>query len=92
MTRSSDRDGILKVGPQHYRVSLELPRRADGRRRRETQAVRGSLEDATVACSSACCEADALREMLKSPNLAHKARLDPAAEEAGDNEPRGRDE
>lgn len=48
MTRSTDRDGILKVGPQHYRVFIELPPRADGRRRRESCTVRGSLEQAKV--------------------------------------------
>lgn len=46
MTRSNDRDGILKVGTQHYRVFIELPARADGKRRRESHTVRGSLEDA----------------------------------------------
>ena len=46
MTRSVDRDGILKVGPQHYRVFIELPPRADGKRRRESHTVRGALEEA----------------------------------------------
>lgn len=46
MTRSSDRDGILKVGPRYYRVFIELPQRADGKRRRESHTVRGSLEEA----------------------------------------------
>lgn len=46
MTRAADRDGILKVGPQHYRVFVELPARPDGRRKRESHTVRGSLEQA----------------------------------------------
>lgn len=46
MARSSERDGILKVGPQYYRVFIELPPKADGRRRRESHTVRGSLEEA----------------------------------------------
>src|SRR5450759_5264104 len=46
MTRSTDRDGILKVDQQHYRVFIELPPLADGKRRRESHTVRGSLEQA----------------------------------------------
>ena len=46
MTRSHSQDAILKVGPQHYRVFIELPKEADGRRRRESHTVRGSLEQA----------------------------------------------
>jgi integrase len=46
MTRSADRDGILKVGPQYYRVFIELPQRADGMRRRESHTVKGTLEQA----------------------------------------------
>lgn len=46
MTRTSERNGILKVGSQHYRVFIELPPRADGVRRRESHTVRGSLEQA----------------------------------------------
>lgn len=46
MTRTRERDGILKVAPGHYRVFVELPKTADGRRRRESHTVRGSLEQA----------------------------------------------
>jgi integrase len=46
MSRTTSRDGILKVGPQHYRVFIELPKDAQGRRRRESHTVRGSLEAA----------------------------------------------
>lgn len=46
MTRSIDRDGILRVGPQHYRVFIELPPGANGKRRRESHTVRGPLEEA----------------------------------------------
>lgn len=46
MPRTSSQDGILKVGPQHYRVFIELPPKADGMRRRESRTVRGSLQEA----------------------------------------------
>ncbi|MDP2401808.1 MAG: phage integrase SAM-like domain-containing protein, partial [Actinomycetota bacterium] len=39
-------DGILKVGPQHYRVFIELPPKSNGKRRRESRTVRGSLQEA----------------------------------------------
>jgi integrase len=46
MTRTTERNGILKVGLQHYRVFIELAPLADGNRRRESHTVRGSLEQA----------------------------------------------
>jgi len=46
VARARDRDGILKVGPGHYRVFIELPKAADGRRHRESHTVRGTLEQA----------------------------------------------
>ncbi len=46
MRRTSSQDGILKVGPRHYRVFIELPPKADGKRRRESRTVRGSLQEA----------------------------------------------
>ena len=46
MSRTQSRDGILKVAPQHYRVFIELEPSTDGRRRRESHTVRGSLEQA----------------------------------------------
>jgi integrase len=46
MSRTTSRDGILKVGPQYYRVFIELEPGADGARHRESHTVRGSLEQA----------------------------------------------
>lgn len=46
MTRTQSRDGILKVAPRHYRVFIELPKKAGGGRHRESHTVRGSLEEA----------------------------------------------
>jgi integrase len=46
MSRTSERNGILKVGLQHYRVFIELAPLAGGNRRRESHTVRGSLEQA----------------------------------------------
>lgn len=49
MRQTTSRDGVLKVGPQHYRVFIELPPKADGKRRRESRTIRGSLQDARDA-------------------------------------------
>src|ERR1035437_9180228 len=46
MSQPGERNGILKVDTQHYRVFIELPPLADSRRRRESHTVRGSLEQA----------------------------------------------
>lgn len=46
MPSTTSRDGILKVGPQNYRVFIELDKTAQGQRRRESHTVRGSLEQA----------------------------------------------
>lgn len=46
MSHTTSRGGILKVGPQYYRVFIELPRTADGDRHRESHTVRGTLEQA----------------------------------------------
>lgn len=46
MTRAKDRDGIQKLGTQHYRVVLELPRTPEGKRQRIQRSVRGTLEEA----------------------------------------------
>jgi integrase len=46
MAHTTSRDGILKVGPRHYRVFIELPKTTEGARLRESHTVRGSLEQA----------------------------------------------
>jgi integrase len=48
MSRTSSHDAILKVAAGHYRVFVELPPLADGKRRRESHTVRGTLEEAKV--------------------------------------------
>jgi len=50
MTRAKDRDGIQKIGSQHYRVVVDLPPDpSTGKRRRKSKAVHGPLSAAKDA-------------------------------------------
>ncbi len=46
MAKTTSADGILKVAPGYYRVFIELPKTAAGKRRRESHTVRGTLAEA----------------------------------------------
>jgi integrase len=53
----ASRDGITKIGPGHYRVHVELPRGADGKRNRHDPTVHGTRADAKALRAKLLAEA-----------------------------------